>query len=373
MAYTYDDFIKAAGNIGVDINTWSQEDQATAKEHPEFGLALLGLGNDYNTATNEQAKVLAHAAAEQLRKSYGSIGQPQQNAAGPGQFYYDYENDPVWQAYKKEYLREGDRAPAQTLGQTAAMTGGIPSSYAQTAAQQANNYYAGKLADKIPELYSDAFASWNQGKTDARNLALTIIQNGGTPSQELLLKAGIDNEDARTLIGLYGGSFGGSGGGSGGSTGGTRSSGGTGGGGRNGGGGGGGNGTGGGGGGNEGKSFDEWKSYIETNKATVSAEQWQTALGKAIQSGELTQAQANILYGVAVNDGLTTAQIMAMQQFLGQGQTGYWSAQMQTAFKNLTGISFSSPNDAWNWYLIYKNQNQGSGTGVVLPVYDMPY
>lgn len=394
MAYTYDDFIKAAGNVGIDINTWSQQDQQTAKEHPEFGLSLLGLQNDYMTATNEEAKVLAHAAAEQLRSSYGSIGQPQQNAAGPGQFYYDHENDPVWQAYKKEYLREGDRASAQTLGQTAAMTGGIPSSYAETAAQEANNYYAGKLADKIPELYSDAFASWNKGKDDARNLALTIIQAGGTPSQDLLLQAGIDNEDARTLIGLYGGNV------SGGASGGT--------------GGGSGSGSGGGhtntynngnlsaqqvmemqkwlgvstdgqygqatkgaiekaagrtftsadeayawyqnNGGGNGWNYDAWSANVSRSIATMSADEWLKTLTQACSNGQLTQDQANELFQRVVNyvnAGVNSSQMKKLQALVSVPVTGYWTPETKEAWMRMTDGQVSMPLQAWNWYLIY--------------------
>jgi len=68
-------------------------------------------------------------------------------------FSYDAESDPLYSQYKKQYLREGERASADALGAAAAMTGGIPSSYAATAAAQAGNYYAAQLTDKIPELY----------------------------------------------------------------------------------------------------------------------------------------------------------------------------------------------------------------------------
>ena len=44
-----------------------------------------------------------------------------------------------------------------TLGQVAARTGGMASSYAVSAAQQQNNYYMQQLSDKIPELYQLAY------------------------------------------------------------------------------------------------------------------------------------------------------------------------------------------------------------------------
>lgn len=72
-------------------------------------------------------------------------------------FSYDPATDPLYQNYRKQYTREGQRATADTLGAVAAASGGIPSSYATTAAAQAGNYYAAQMTDKIPELYQLAY------------------------------------------------------------------------------------------------------------------------------------------------------------------------------------------------------------------------
>lgn len=72
-------------------------------------------------------------------------------------FSYDPATDPLYQNYRKQYTREGQRATADTLGAAAAASGGIPSSYATTAAAQAGNYYAAQMTDKIPELYQLAY------------------------------------------------------------------------------------------------------------------------------------------------------------------------------------------------------------------------
>lgn len=72
-------------------------------------------------------------------------------------FTYDPENDQLYSQYKKAYTREGNRAVSDALGAAAAASGGLPSSYAQTAAAQAGNYYASQMADKIPELYNLAY------------------------------------------------------------------------------------------------------------------------------------------------------------------------------------------------------------------------
>jgi len=72
-------------------------------------------------------------------------------------FSYDPETDPLYSQYRKQYAREGQRATQDALGAAAAATGGIPSSYAATAATQAGDYYSAQMTDKIPELYQLAY------------------------------------------------------------------------------------------------------------------------------------------------------------------------------------------------------------------------
>lgn len=87
-------------------------------------------------------------------------------------FSYDYNADPAWQAYKKEYAREGRRSSEDVLGQYAAMTGGMPSTAAMTAAQQAGDYYAAQMTDKIPELYQLAYQMYaDEGNRALQNLS----------------------------------------------------------------------------------------------------------------------------------------------------------------------------------------------------------
>ena len=75
---------------------------------------------------------------------------------------YDPNTDPVWQALQKQYRREGQRATEDTLGRYAAMTGGMPSTAAVSAAQQAGNYYAAQLSDRLPQVYQDAYNRYLQ-------------------------------------------------------------------------------------------------------------------------------------------------------------------------------------------------------------------
>lgn len=78
-------------------------------------------------------------------------------AASQGNFRYNPSKDAAMRAYTRAYRREGDRATANALAQAAAATGGIPSSYAVGAAQQAGAYYASQMADKAAELEQQAY------------------------------------------------------------------------------------------------------------------------------------------------------------------------------------------------------------------------
>ena len=72
------------------------------------------------------------------------------------EFVYKLETDPLYQQYRSQYLREGDRALNDTLAAAASSAGGM-NSYAVSAAQQANNYYTSQLNDRVPELYQMAY------------------------------------------------------------------------------------------------------------------------------------------------------------------------------------------------------------------------
>ena len=76
------------------------------------------------------------------------------------QFSYDPATDPSAQAYQKQYAREGKRATQDALAAASLATGGVPSSYAVSAATQAGDYYAAQMADKIPELYQQAYGRY---------------------------------------------------------------------------------------------------------------------------------------------------------------------------------------------------------------------
>lgn len=211
MTPTYDQLLKDIESSGV---FFSDYDLAFAKENPTAGYGILNAKKDYSAATTDEARALANAAAEQWRNLGGynagvegsgynpilpsapqSMGNtlldsktsqlmsfPSYQSSLPAPtwddrygakydaalngmidyapFSYDYKTDPLYASYKQAYTREGQRASADALGQAAAASGGIPSSFAATAAAQSGNYYAAQLADKISDLYQLAYQQY---------------------------------------------------------------------------------------------------------------------------------------------------------------------------------------------------------------------
>ena len=198
--YTYDDFREAAKRAGL-INQFSDADMRLAEANPNLGMGLLQSKQDYRAATSDEQRAAANSRAESYRKQGGYTGGSdgsgynpintnpvsfQSSAVKPTytptydkqktdlinailnrkEFSYDAEKDPLFEQYKKQYTREGRRATEDTLGAVSAQTGGLPSSYAVSAAAQAGNYYASQLSDKIPELYQAAYNRYLQDYND---------------------------------------------------------------------------------------------------------------------------------------------------------------------------------------------------------------
>ena len=89
-------------------------------------------------------------------------------------FKYDPMTDASYQAIAKEYARLGDRANENTIANQAALTSGRASSYAVSAAAQAQNQYNQALTDKIPELERLAYDRFNADRNYGLNLLGTM-------------------------------------------------------------------------------------------------------------------------------------------------------------------------------------------------------
>lgn len=115
------------------------------------------------------------AAPEYVSRYQDQINSLSQEILGRAPFSYDYNNDPNYQQYAESYTKNGQRAMQDTLGQMAARTGGLASSYAGSAAQQSYNNYMSDLAAKIPELYQLAYSMY-QDEGDRKMDQLSMLQ-----------------------------------------------------------------------------------------------------------------------------------------------------------------------------------------------------
>jgi murein L,D-transpeptidase YcbB/YkuD len=184
--YTYKDFVTKATAAGL-LSTFSDADLRLAESNPEAGISLLSYKQDYKNATTDEARALANAGAEHIRSVYGGFtagssgsgyyltdsGSVDNDYVNPyadkqeqlmqtlaESFSYDSDADPAWQSYRQSYLREGQRAYEDSLGTAAANTGGVASTAAITAAQQAQNYYNAQATDKKAALYQQAYENY---------------------------------------------------------------------------------------------------------------------------------------------------------------------------------------------------------------------
>ena len=129
-------------------------------------------------------------------------------------FSYDHTTDPSYLAYEQQYKRLGDRAREDTLGDIASLTGGYASSWAASAASQAQNDYNQQLSAIIPELREAAYNRYmdeynmdvsNLGllmdvdntaynrKMDEKNQAMTLWQLTGVADDDIAKTLGIQS------------------------------------------------------------------------------------------------------------------------------------------------------------------------------------
>ena len=206
VSYTYDDFVKAYNQSGIGF---SDADMQLAQKNPNAGMGLIDAKVRWNQAKTAADRAKYNQQAESIRSLYGGylggsdgfgytpVSSPNDYVAPEKPtFSYDLESDPVWQAYKKQYTREGQRATQDALGTTAASTGGIPSSYATAAATQAGDYYAAQMTDKVPELYQQAYnrylnelSQWNADRSFGYGQYIDELNTQTSNRQEALQNA----------------------------------------------------------------------------------------------------------------------------------------------------------------------------------------
>lgn len=129
---------------------------------------ILKTENSFNGyGSTMEALRRAEKGLPDLSTSYdGEIRSLYEKIVNRPAFRYDAGSDPLYGMYRDSYVREGRMAMRDTIGQTAHLTGGYGSSYAQRVGQQQYGAYLQKLGDAMPELYGAALKRW-QAEGDA--------------------------------------------------------------------------------------------------------------------------------------------------------------------------------------------------------------
>ena len=136
--------------------------------------AKLGKYVDLQTAVNQPFTY--ENGASQLNARQKELDALYEGLRNYKKFEYNPETDPLYRALATQYTRNGRRAMDDTLAKVSARTGGLASSYAATAGNQAYGNYMSELSDRIPELTRLAYQMYNDEYNRKMNEA-QMLQN----------------------------------------------------------------------------------------------------------------------------------------------------------------------------------------------------
>lgn len=217
MAKSFEELMELYGS-----NKIGNADMALGRNNPGALETILKERQNWANATTQEEKTAAHNRAENIRKAYGSYsgggdgmkGQYSPTYVKPNKaaensnvdalfnkfneayknpaptwtpryeaeiqgllsdisnrkgFSYNMNEDKMYQQYRDQYIREGQRAMKDTAAQTAAMTGGYGSTYGAIAAQQGYDNYLAGLNDRVPQLEQMAYGRYTDELADKYN------------------------------------------------------------------------------------------------------------------------------------------------------------------------------------------------------------
>ena len=93
-------------------------------------------------------------------------------------FSYNQDTDPAAQAYRENYIQNGQLAMQDTMAQAAARTGGLASSYATQTGQQAYNSYMSDLNAQLAGLRQQAIDNYLSDQALQQNRINTVASLG---------------------------------------------------------------------------------------------------------------------------------------------------------------------------------------------------
>lgn len=218
MAKTFDELMQEYGH-----NRIGEADLALGKDNPGALETILKERQNWANATTQEERDAAHNRAENVRKAYGSYSGGQEgmdgqysptyvkpspaaqndnvtalyekynnlygknnaptwtpqyqeqisqilgNITNRDPFEYNMNKDPLYQQYRDQYIREGQKAMRDSAAQSAALTGGYGSTYGAIAAQQGYDNYLAQLNDRVPQLEQQAYGKYADNLQDMYN------------------------------------------------------------------------------------------------------------------------------------------------------------------------------------------------------------
>ena len=113
----------------------------------------------------EKTRKLERNKPDEIESKYeGQISDILDNILNRPKFSYtaeDMTNDDLYKMYRDQYMRQGNLAMRDTMGNAAALTGGYGNTYASAAGQQAYDNYVSMLNDKALDFYDRAYQRYN--------------------------------------------------------------------------------------------------------------------------------------------------------------------------------------------------------------------
>ena len=218
MAKTFDELMELYGHTKI-----GDADIALGRDNPGALETILKERQNWANATTQEERDAAHNRAENARKAYGSYSGGQEgmdgqysptyvkpspaaqndnvtalyekynnlygknnaptwtpqyqeqisqilgNITNRDPFEYNMNTDPLYQQYRDQYVREGQKAMRDSAAQTAALTGGYGSTYGAIAAQQGYDNYLAQLNDRVPQLEQQAYGKYVDNLADMYN------------------------------------------------------------------------------------------------------------------------------------------------------------------------------------------------------------
>lgn len=145
----------------------------------------------YTQTTTEEKKKERYTPSEQVenyRKAWEALKAPDPYVSAYGEeskklydqvmnpeaFRFDLEGNGLYRQYRDQYIDQGHAAMEDTLGKTAALTGGYASSYAQNLGQQAYNAWLEKLNGRVGEIYELEYGRYRDALSDLNDRYRTV-------------------------------------------------------------------------------------------------------------------------------------------------------------------------------------------------------